>query len=135
MELGHFDKHSPTTQERKAPQGKNPWFFPRLETLKIFILNDKFYLQMTTIRAFFLQIRSLFFNFQKKVGEIPPSPRPALVTRLNTFFKKHLKQPKNFEKSFYNKFYIIFDFLSLRVFISIQNIGRSIPLTIPTWKN
>ena len=33
LELGHFDKHSPTTQERKAPQGKNIRFF-RLETLK-----------------------------------------------------------------------------------------------------
>ena len=23
LELGHFDKHSPTTQERKFPRGKN----------------------------------------------------------------------------------------------------------------
>ena len=42
LELGHFDKHSPTTQERKAPQGKNLRFF-RLETLKIFILSEKIY--------------------------------------------------------------------------------------------
>ena len=35
---------------------------------------------------------------------------------------------KHFEKIVsLNKFYIIFHFLSLRVFISIQNIGRSIP--------
>ena len=33
LELGHLDKHSLTTQERKAPQGKNLHFFC-LETLK-----------------------------------------------------------------------------------------------------
>ena len=71
MELGHFDKHSPTARERKAPQGKNLWFF-RLETLKNFILNDKFYLKMTTIRAFFLQIRALFSNFPKRARQTSP---------------------------------------------------------------
>ena len=29
---------------------------------------------MTTIRAFFLQIRALFSNFQKEAGEIPLPP-------------------------------------------------------------
>ena len=33
FELGHFDKHSSTTRERKVPQGKNIRAF-RLETLK-----------------------------------------------------------------------------------------------------
>ena len=68
MELGHFDKHSPTTRERKTPPGKNIRFF-RLDTYKNFILNEKLYPQITTIRAFFLQIRALYSNFRKKVGE------------------------------------------------------------------
>ena len=32
LELGHFDKHSTTTEERKAPQGKTHRYFC-LETL------------------------------------------------------------------------------------------------------
>ena len=47
LELGHFDKHSPTVQE-KSLAGKKYAFFC-LETLKNFILNDKFYLKMTTV--------------------------------------------------------------------------------------
>ena len=45
---------------------------------------------MTAIRAFFLQIRTLFSNFQKTAGETSPlSPRP-LVTRLaDTGFPYH----------------------------------------------
>ena len=78
--LGHFDKHSPAAQERKAPQGINRLVFC-LETLKSFILNDKCYLKMTTIRAFFLQIRALFSNFQKRAGETSP-PCPLLVMHL-----------------------------------------------------
>ena len=42
FELGHFDKHSPTTWETKAPQGKIYGFFCQ-ETLKNFILNEKFH--------------------------------------------------------------------------------------------
>ena len=38
LELGHFDKQSSTTRERKALQGKNLRFF-LLETLKNFTLN------------------------------------------------------------------------------------------------
>ena len=38
FKLGYFDKHSPTTREKKAPQGKNLRFF-HLETP----LNEKFY--------------------------------------------------------------------------------------------
>ena len=41
LESGHFDKHSATTQETKAPQGKNLRFF-RLETLNNCILNENF---------------------------------------------------------------------------------------------
>ena len=48
--------------------------FFHLKTLKNFILNDKFYLKMTTIRAFFLQIRVLFSNFPKRAGETSPPP-------------------------------------------------------------
>ena len=77
LENGHFDKHSPIARERKAPQGKNLRVFC-LETLKNVILNDKFYLKMTIIREFFLQIRALFSNFQKRARETSP----PLVTRL-----------------------------------------------------
>ena len=78
LELGHFDKHSPW-QEKEKPRrlkisGSFAW------KLKNFILNDKFYLKTTTIRAFFLQIRALFSNFQKRAGET--SPLSPLVTRL-----------------------------------------------------
>ena len=78
MELGHFNKHAPIARERKAPQDKNLRVFC-LGTLKNFILNDKFYLKMTTIRAFFLEIRALFSNFQKRAGKTsspPPSSYP-----------------------------------------------------------
>ena len=39
LELGHFDKHSPTTWEKKARREKIFNFFC-LETLKTFILNE-----------------------------------------------------------------------------------------------
>ena len=49
-----------------------------LETLKNVIFNEKFYPQITTIRAFFLQIRALFPNFRKRAGETSsPSPPPT----------------------------------------------------------
>ena len=67
-------------RERKATQGKNLRVFP-LETLTNLILNEKLYPYMTTIRAFFLQIRALFSNFQKRAMEIYPPPSP-LVMRL-----------------------------------------------------
>ena len=50
---------------------------------------------MTTIRAFFLQIRALFSNFRKKAGETsPPAPpssyTPVMESQLYTMFdKKH----------------------------------------------
>ena len=47
----------------------------------------------------------------------------------NGIYKKDQQKLKHFEKIvFWNKFYIIFHFLSLCAFISIQNIGRSVPL-------
>ena len=60
MELGHFDKHSPTTQGKKAPQEKNIRFF-RLETLPIHDHNQG---------IFFLK----FFQFLKRAGETSPPP-------------------------------------------------------------
>ena len=51
-----------------------------LETLKKFILNDKFCLKMITFRTFFLQIRTLFSNFQKRAGRPPPPPTSSYVT-------------------------------------------------------
>ena len=35
LELGHLDKHLPTTQERKASQGKKIFFFFAWKLLKI----------------------------------------------------------------------------------------------------
>ena len=66
MELGHLDKHSPTTQERKTQQGKNLYIF-RLETIKNFILNGKFYPQMTTIKTFGLRTRSVPARLEAQV--------------------------------------------------------------------
>ena len=60
-------------QKEKSRRIKISRFFA-LETLKNFILNDKCYLKMTTIRSFFLQIRALFSNFQKGQGRPLPSP-------------------------------------------------------------
>ena len=114
MELGHFDKHSLVARERKAPQSKNRRVFC-LETLKNFILNDKFYLKMTTIRAFFLQIRALFSSFQKKVGET--SPHPPLVTRLViTKMQRRIQNPvKCLRWIFSRKYLTIFNrYLFLR---------------------
>ena len=71
LELGHLDKHSTTTQEKKAPHGKNHGFFC-LESLKNCILNEKSYPQMITIMALFPQIRVLFLIFGKRQGRSPP---------------------------------------------------------------
>ena len=59
--------------EKKMPLREKSPFFP-LETLKNCSLNKKFYSQMTTIRAFFLKIGTLFSNFRKRAGEtsLPP---------------------------------------------------------------
>ena len=81
MEVGHFDKLSRTTRGCKASLGKNLRFI-RLETLKKFILDEKIYPYMTTIRAFFLQIRAIFSNFRKRAAETSPPASPP-VTRLN----------------------------------------------------
>ena len=57
---------------------------------------------MTTIRAFFLQIRALFSNFQKREGEtspLPPSsyaPCPTRSSRPEVFCKKGVL--RNFAK-------------------------------------
>ena len=57
--------------DKERPRGEKMSGFHQ-ETLENFILDEKFYLQMTTIRTFFLQIRALFSNFGKKVGETSP---------------------------------------------------------------
>ena len=78
-------KHLPTTTRKNGPAGKNSLFFC-LETLKNCILNEKYYPQMTTIRAFYPQIRALFSDFRKRARETslpPPPPHPPLVTRLD----------------------------------------------------
>ena len=69
-----------STRKKISAQAKNRRVFC-LETLKNFILNDKFYLKMTKRKVFFIQIRALFCNFQKRAGETSP-PLPPLVTLL-----------------------------------------------------
>ena len=73
LELGHSGKHSTITNERKAPQRKNNRFLCP-EALKNFILNEKYYPYIITMRVFFLQICGLFSNFQKRQGKPPLSP-------------------------------------------------------------
>ena len=73
MELGHLDKHSLTTQERKAPQGKNLQFFC-LETLKS--------------GHFFLKLGQFFPIFKKGRGDPPCPPSsyaPAALGRCLEF--------------------------------------------------
>ena len=49
--------------------------------------------------------------------------------------KRSIKTKTFWKNSFLNKFYMIFHFLSLWVFILIQDIGRSIPLSrVPSCK-
>ena len=100
--IGHFDKHSPTTRERKTPQGKNLRFF-RLEPVKNCILNEKLYPQITTIRALFPQIRALFSNFRKRAGDVFFSKKKILIflgmellaqTQKTKNFKRVSKYPK-----------------------------------------
>ena len=67
MELGHLHKDLPTTQEKKAPQGKNHRFF----CLEISPIDDR-------NQGILPQIKALFSNFRKRAGETSP----PLVTRL-----------------------------------------------------
>ena len=79
-------------QKEKQRREKISVFF-YLETLKNFILNEKFCTQKTTIRAFFLQIRALFSNFRKRAGETSPPPHLQLRAwmYLILFFQKRIQ--------------------------------------------
>ena len=90
MELGHFDKHTPTTTRKNGSAGKRSLFFC-LETLKNRILNEKFYPQMTTIRAFCPQIRAPFSNFRKRAGKTSPSTPSSYAPVTTTFSEEALK--------------------------------------------
>ena len=57
------------------------FLFFLLETLKSFVLNEKFKVQMTTIRASFRKTSAFFINFRKRAEETPP-PLSSLVARL-----------------------------------------------------
>ena len=70
----HFNKHSPTRQDRKAPQGKNLLFFC-LETLKKCVLNEKFTHRWPQSGHFFHKLGHFFPIFEKGQGR-PPSPTP-----------------------------------------------------------
>ena len=62
-------------REKERPRREKNLPFSRQEAPKNFILNEKFYSQITTIRAFFLQIRALFSSFRNRAGETSP-PHP-----------------------------------------------------------
>ena len=72
MELGHFDKYSSTTQERRALL---------LEKLKRCILNEKSIDGRNLDN--FLKTRELFSSFEKGQGRSPllPSSYTTIVTR------------------------------------------------------
>ena len=74
MELGYFDKHSPTTQEIKVTQGKNLRFFC-LETLKNCILMKTLPIDDRNQAIFFLKLGHFFPIFEKGQGR-PPPPSP-----------------------------------------------------------
>ena len=61
LELGHFDKYFIYNTRKKSPAGKNFSFFLQ-EGLKIknHILNEKFNLEMATIKLLFPRIGELF---------------------------------------------------------------------------
>ena len=67
--------------EIKRPRMEKISGFFRLETLENCILNENFYPQMTTIKAFFPQIRALFSNFRKRARETSPSPSSPFYLR------------------------------------------------------
>ena len=69
---------------KKVPVGKKSIDF-RQETLKNFILNEKFYPQLPQSGHVFLQIGHFFPIFEKGQGRTPP-PLPPLVTRLSLIF-------------------------------------------------
>ena len=54
---------------------KKPTRCLRLETLKNFILNEKFYPWMIKIRVFFSKLRHFFPIFKKGQGMSLPSPK------------------------------------------------------------
>ena len=56
-------------QKKEKPRREKNHHFFSLEILNNCILNEKLYPQMTTIRAYFPQIRPLFSNFRKRTGE------------------------------------------------------------------
>ena len=77
LELGHFEKQSCATQERR-PGGKNLRFF-LLEILCI--LNEKFNPYMTTLRAFFPKLGHIFQILEKELR------RPPLSFKKKDFLK------------------------------------------------
>ena len=110
--------------EKEKPRREKYTGFP-LETLKNFILNEKLYPQMTTIRAIFLQIWAFFSNFQKRAGET--SPLPPLVTPLGSI-KKILHSPyciyfkcSKFKQMFKIQFHFAFFFISTHKALYRQN--------------
>ena len=86
LELGHFDKQSFTTRERKALQGKNLQFF-LLENLNNCTFNEKFNPQMTAIRAFVPPKLGYFFPIFEKGQGRPPPIQPSSFAPAETLMK------------------------------------------------
>ena len=69
LELQYFDRHLSTTRKRKSYREK-PLVFSPGRFSKLYFKNEKIWSSMTTIRAFFPEIRAHFYNFWKRAEEI-----------------------------------------------------------------
>ena len=68
FELGHCDKHSPTTRESKVAQGKNLLVF-HPKTLKNFILNENFLPIDDHNQGIISRNQGTFSSFRKSAGD------------------------------------------------------------------
>ena len=104
MELGHLDKHSLATQERKALPEKISDFFA-WKLLKIAFYMTNFAHRCQKSGHFFPKLGQFFPTFEKRQGRPPPSPplvtppRPAHLVSYeyceifkNAYFEKHLQK-------------------------------------------
>ena len=85
--MGTSIKHSPITQEGKAPQEKYIRIF-RLETLKNCILNENFTHRWPQSGHFFLQISAILTNFWKRAGETGDQGEIFLLNWGNASWKR-----------------------------------------------
>ena len=103
--------------EKKDPAGGNFPFF-RLETLKNFILNEKFHLTDDHNQYISSANQDTFFQFSKKgLGRPPSPPLPLLVTPLRNSWHGYKSQ----ELVFLSTTSLIFIFLSIYLSIYLSS--------------